>query len=192
MLPQYVVAFLLAAFPGFNRLRPVASSSRLKGLVKLRWWLVVTWNDCFVVLTGWPSVFHSSSNRKNVVSDLVSSDSSDHGIICPKTTDGCPCFVCCLWCGWSVSESVCLSVCVSVCLCVCVSVCLCVCVSVCLCVCVSACMCVCVCVSVYVCRAYACMCVCVYVCMCVCVYVCMCVCMYVSVSVGLGCVCVCV
>ena len=52
----------------------------------------------------------------------------------------------CLW--LSVSESVCLCVCVSVCLCVCVSVCLCVCVSVCL----SVCVCLCVCVSMYVCE----------------------------------------
>ena len=34
-----------------------------EGLSKLSSWLVVTWNKCFVVLTGWPSVFHSSSIR---------------------------------------------------------------------------------------------------------------------------------
>ena len=39
-------------------------------------------------------MFHSSSIRQKLVSDLVSSDSSDHGIgdiICPKTTDCYPC-----------------------------------------------------------------------------------------------------
>ena len=47
-----------------------------------------------MVLTGWLSVFHPSSIRQYLVSDLVSSDSSDHGrgdIVCPKTADGCPC-----------------------------------------------------------------------------------------------------
>ena len=39
-----------AALPGFSRLRPVASSSRLNGLVSSVG--VVTWNDCCVVLPG--------------------------------------------------------------------------------------------------------------------------------------------
>ena len=44
---------------------------------------------------GWPSVFHSYFIRHKLVSNLVSSDISDHGtghIVCPKSTDGCPCF----------------------------------------------------------------------------------------------------
>ena len=86
-----------AAFPAFNRLRPVASSSRLKGLVSSvgGWLLLGT-----IVLWCSPgglrcSNFHSSSIRQKLVSDLVSSDSSDRGrgdIVCPTTTDGCPCF----------------------------------------------------------------------------------------------------
>ena len=67
---------------------------QVERLSKLNWWLVVTWNDGFVLLAGWPSVFHSSSIRHKLVSDLVSSDISYHGrvdIVCPKTTDDWPC-----------------------------------------------------------------------------------------------------
>ena len=49
--------------------------SRLSG------WLVVNWNDCFVVLKEWPSEFHSSFIRRKLVINLVSSDISVNGIV---------------------------------------------------------------------------------------------------------------
>ena len=62
-----------AAFTGFNRLSEASCEFvQAERLSKLSWWLVVTWNDCFVV-------HHSSPIRQKLVSDLVSSDGSDHG-----------------------------------------------------------------------------------------------------------------
>ena len=40
-----------------------------------------------MVLTGWPSVFHSSSIRQKLVNDLVSTDSSDLGRHCLPQND---------------------------------------------------------------------------------------------------------
>ena len=57
-----------AAFAGFNRLTPVASSSRQKGLVSS----VGVWLLLGTIVWG-PSVFHSSSIRKKLDSDLVRS-----------------------------------------------------------------------------------------------------------------------
>ena len=84
-----------AAFPGFNRLRPVASSFvQAEMLSKLSWWLVVTWNDCFLVLNGCLrcSTLLPLDNSWLAIWSAVTVLTTGGDIVCSKTTDGCPCF----------------------------------------------------------------------------------------------------
>ncbi len=80
-----------AAFHAFNRLRPVASSSRLKGLLSsVGGWLllgtIVLWCSlgglrCYTLLpldNSWLAIWSAVT------------------VVCPKTTDGCP-FFCYSW-----------------------------------------------------------------------------------------------
>ena len=78
--------FQTSSFPRFQQAEASCEFVKAARLSKLSRWLVLTWNDCFVALTGWPLVFHYSSIRQKLVCDLVSSYISDHvsvDIVCP-------------------------------------------------------------------------------------------------------------